>query len=109
MEEIKNRVQKQSRNNNPTNIFLGYSGHGTSINGQLFITLPTKLTQEEYIDKFEDLSIPVDNFRVKGSDLKKFRELREKIGRNFLEKTFEVSKKLNEEDKNEMKELIGKF
>jgi len=41
--------------------------------------------------------LPVD-----GSDLKRFRELREKIGRNFLEKTFDVQKKLNEEDKKEM-------
>ena len=93
MEELKERVQKRS-GKNPTNIFLGYSGHGTSIKGQLFITLPTKLTQEEYIDKFEDISIPVDNLPVEESDLKRFRELREKIGRNFLEKTFEISEKL---------------
>ena len=101
MEDLKDRVKKRARKN-PTNIFLGYSGHGTSIKWELFITLPTKLTQEEYIDKFEDLSIPVDDLPVKGSDLKRFRELREKIGRNFLEKTFDVQKNLNEEDKKEM-------
>ena len=108
MEDLKDRVQKRSRQN-PTNIFLGYSGHGTSIKGQLFITLPTKLTQEEYTARFEDLSIPVDDLPVKGSDLKRFRELREKIGRCFLEKTFDVAEKIIEEDKNEMKEFIVKF
>ena len=62
------------------------------------------------MEKFEDLSIPVDNLPVEESDLKRFRELREKIGKSFLEKTFEVSERLrNEEIKNEMKELIGKF
>ena len=109
MEELQNRVKKNSRNN-PTNVFLGYSGHGTSISGKLCLTLPTKLTQEEYIDKFEDLLIPVDNLPVEEKDLKRFRELREQIGKSFLENTFAVSERLkNEEVKNEMKELIGKF
>ena len=101
MEELKKRVQQRAKKN-PTNVFLGYSGHGTSIKGQLFITLPTKLTQEEYMNKSEDLSVPIAKLPVDGSDLKRFRELREKIGRNFLEKTFDVQKKLNEEDKKEM-------
>ena len=108
MEELKKRVQKRSRRN-PTNIFLGYSGHGTSMNGQLFLTLPTKLTQEEYIEMFKDLYFLVNNLPVKGNDLKKFRKLREKIDRNFLEKTFEVAEKVNEKDKNELREFIGKF
>ena len=97
MEEFKNKVSKQSRSN-PTNVFIGYSGHGTSIRGELFMTLPTKLTQEEYIAKFEDISIPVDNLPIVASDLKRFRELRKKIDRNFLVKTFEISKKVNEND-----------
>ena len=97
MEELKDRIKKTSRKN-PTNIFLGYSGHGTSIKGQLFITLPTKLTQEEYIDKFEDLSIPVDKLPVEENDIKRFRELREKIDRNFLEKTFEISENMRNKE-----------
>ena len=31
-----------------TNFFVGYSGHGTSILGNLNLTLPTILTEEKY-------------------------------------------------------------
>jgi len=47
---------------------------------------------------------------VKGSDLKRFRELREKIGRGFIETKFAPNSGLrNEEVKNEMNTLIGNF
>ena len=39
-----------------TNLFLAYSGHGTSISGNLNLTLPTLLTEDEYMQKCEQLS-----------------------------------------------------
>ena len=47
---------------------------------------------------------------INESDLKRFRELREKIGRGFLETTFAVSERLRDEEvKNEMNEIIKKL
>ena len=71
---------KQHGKTNKTNIFLAYSGHGTSISGNLHITLPTPITEEAYMQKCNSLVETFENLPLEDNDLTKFKELIEQDG-----------------------------
>jgi hypothetical protein len=66
-------------NSGPTNVFCYYSGHGTSLNGKLHISLPTVLNDNEYASLKHDLVniMPIGDLRTL---LTEFDTLRERVG-----------------------------
>lgn len=55
MEKQKKRAQERGNAKNATNFFTYYSGHGSSLNGKLHITLPTVFRKEEFCTLKDDL------------------------------------------------------
>ena len=51
MKELQVKAKKRGKTHK-TNIFLGFSGHGTSVNSNLNMTLPTRITEKEYIENY---------------------------------------------------------
>ena len=79
--EVKARWRGKTHN---TNIFLGYSGHGTSINGHLHITMPTPISEESYMKKCESLAGNFTKIPLDVDDFQNFKEISEKMGDYFL-------------------------
>ena len=120
MHELEEKARWRGKTHH-TNIFLGYSGHGTSINGRLNITLPTPITEEKYMQKCESLAGAFKKLPIDDDDLDKFKELSEKMGGKFEKgivesgnekgnhKFFISSKFKNEEVKKQMTEVLAKI
>ena len=82
MYELEEKARWRGKTHN-TNIFLGYSGHGTSISGHLHITMPTIISEESYMKKCESLAGTFTKLPLDDEDFEKFKKLNEKMGDSF--------------------------
>ena len=65
MAELKMLAEKQSIKSKKANVFVFYSGHGSSIGSRLHVSVPTIIRQEDYVDLQNDLPeiLPIEEIK----------------------------------------------